>query len=156
MLIDSLKFALRHGLGEGDEIEKLRLENQELRRQLVFETSRSAEYFHLIERLEAQRNERWEMFLEQSGQHANAQAMLEDQILLLREILRNCVQQLNAFREEKGLEIVKKPADLADPPIGTAAEYRARMNALREVAAAIIEARKERESIQKRHDEKKF
>lgn len=155
MLIDSLKAVVRHGLGEGDELEQLRRENAELRRQIAFETSRSAEYFHLIERLEAQRNERWEMFLEQASQHANAQAMLEEQILMLRELFANCVQQLNAFREKNGLEPLKKPADLADPPIGTAADFRARMNALRDKAAALIEARKEREEIRNRHDEMK-
>jgi hypothetical protein len=153
MLTDTLKRVIRSGLGEGQEVDQLRLENANLRKQLERETMRSAEYFYLIERLEAQRNERWEMFLQQASEHANAQAMLEDQLMMTRQLLTNCATQLNAMRAKEGLEAVKKPAEFADPPIGTAADYRERMNILRDRAAALIDARKERSEISSRQDE---
>lgn len=155
MFREALKGVLRAGLGEGGELEQLRRENARLQDELRRETMRSAEYFHLIERIELQRNERWEMFLQQASEHCNAQAMLEDHLMMTRQLLTNCATQLNALRVKEGLEPVKKPAEFADPPIGSAAEYRERMKQLRESAAALIDARKERQELKDRYDEKK-
>ena len=147
MLTRALKSVLRETLGEGEDFTQVKRQNAELRRQLDFETRRSAEYFSLIERLEAQRDERWTMFLQQASEHCNAQFMLEDSLIFARDLFNSMLAQLNALREKQGLEPIRRALDLADPPVGTAAEYKARVTALREQADAIIDARKERASM---------
>lgn len=155
MIRAAIKTIAKNALGVQDDLAALRAENERLKKELAFETQRSAEYFHLIERIELQRNERWEMFLVQASEHANAQAMLEDNLMMTRELLRNAATQLNDLRTKAGLEPVKKPLDFADPPIGTASEYRERMKKLRESADALIDGKKERAEIEKKFDSSK-
>ena len=90
----------------------------------------NAEYFVVIERMEAERDEWKEMFFEQSRQHLAAQAMLSRQLGESRQQLRAAVQQLNFYRKCADHEPIKEPAGLDASPSAIPDGYKAKMDAL--------------------------
>lgn len=70
------------------------------------------EYFSVIERIEKERDDLWSMYRTQVAEHLNAQTMLLKERVKLRQQLGRAVGMLNKMRKEKGLDLVKKPADL--------------------------------------------
>lgn len=90
----------------------------------------NAEYFSVIERIEAERDEWKEMFFEQSRQHLAAQAMLSRQLGEARQQLRAAVQQLNVYRQCAEHEPVREPAGLDANPSEIPDGYKAKMDAL--------------------------
>jgi hypothetical protein len=95
--------------------------------ELAFYERRSREYFALIRKMEAQREE-WKLLYQRDSQgHQEAQAILQEHIINLRMQVVSLVRQLNAFRQEKGeppIDLTK--LDLRAPPVGIAEETAAR------------------------------
>jgi len=114
---------------------------------LKLEKQKSVQYFDLIERVIAQRDERWEMFLTHSTEHQYAQAALEETIIGLRQMLANAVKELNQYREKAGVTTITRPIDLLGVPIGTADEFSRHMKKLKESASATIDGKAERDRI---------
>jgi len=102
-----------------------RIEN--LAKELTFYKRRSVEYFALIRKMEAQREE-WKLLYQRDSQgHQEAQAILQEHIINLRMQVVSLVRQLNGFRQEKGeppIDLTK--LDLKAPPVGIAEETAAR------------------------------
>lgn len=130
----------------------------DLSSRLELEKKKSREFFDLIERVIAQRDERWEMFLTHSREHQYAQASLEETILGLRAMLSNAVKELNQYRSKAGVKTIDRPIDLLGLPIGTAEEFSRHMKELRESVSAPIDAVVERDRIVAEHviEEERF
>lgn len=112
----------------------------------------SSEYFHLIESMEHQREEWKVMFFQQSGEHLEAQAMLENTIIAMRHMVQNAITSLNDYRKKNGEPPVEQLGDLMSYPIGTSKNYEASMAALKANAPKDIDGLLERAAIQSRHE----
>lgn len=109
-----------------------------------FYRRRSEEYFALIERLEAQRNEWNAMWKRDSAGHQQAQAMLQEALIFARQQLRQVVSMVNQHRVANGLEVIDvSKLDVNAPPVGIA-EDTAAFNA-KELAAAPVDIDRETE-----------
>lgn len=114
---------------------------------LKLEKHKSAQYFDLIERVIAQRDERWDMFLAHSTEHQYAQASLEETIIGLRQMLGSAVKELNQYREQANVAIITRPIELLGAPVGTADEFSRFIKKLRESVSLPIDGMAERDRI---------
>jgi len=96
----------------------------------------SDEYFEVIERIERERDQWKDMFFTQSGEHQNAQAMLQKMLADSSSHLRSALKQLNLFRKGADLEPVAHPRMLDQLPLDLPEKYGERM---RELARAALE-----------------
>jgi len=98
-----------------------------LARELAFYKRRSAEYFALIQKMEAQREEWKSLYQRDSQGHQAAQATLQEHVVQLRMQLVGLVQTLNVHRKEKGEEPIDlRKLDVKAFPVGIAEETAAR------------------------------
>jgi hypothetical protein len=150
----------RLSVAETDELQNAREENRKLleeleqlleqmKEKLNVSERRSREYFGLIERVLAQRDQWHQMFNEHAAGHINAQAVLEGQILVLRQLLINAMKEVNDVRKEKGLEPLSKPLDLWAEPIGTAEVFKRWIEQKRAQVPQLIDGKAERDRIAK-------
>lgn len=97
----------------------------------AFETK--DKYGGLIERVIAQRDHRWQMFLRHSREHQNAQLVLERAVLETRLLLAKAVKVLNDDRKRHGEPLLELPELQGpdDPPVGTALRFKALMEELK-------------------------
>lgn len=111
------------------------------------------EYFGLIERMERQRDEWRELYHTQSRTHHNAQVLLEGYLTQAREWLQKAILIINQYRKEANQPLIQKPGDIeaSAPPIGTATEYEATINALTAAAEPLIDAKAARTEIDESH-----
>lgn len=92
-----------------------------------FYRRRSQEYFGLISRMEAQRNEWKSLYMRDSAGHQSAQALLQESLIADRQKLLSAIQTLNEYRKEKGEKPIDPRAlDPNLPPVGIAEETAAR------------------------------
>lgn len=107
------------------------------------------EYFHLIERLEKQREEWKEMYKVQSVEHQRGQALLEHALENTRLAARKLIATVNHYYIKDGRSPIKTPKDLEElaPPSGTADEYREQMKTLDSQVPEQIDAKAERDRI---------
>jgi len=107
---------------------------ESLTKELAFYKRRSQEYFSLIERMEAQREEWKALYRRDSQGHQSAQALLQESLIQARQQVGAMLQALNTLRKEAGQPLF----DLSkfDPkayPVGIAEETAERN--LRDAAA---------------------
>lgn len=105
------------------------------------------EYFKVIEGIEKERDIWKEWHLTASGEHAEAQSMLQNVCAQLGQQLGAAVRQLNVLRELAGLEKVKEPRQLSEIPTTVADDFRARVKARIDGMAPAIDGKAEREKI---------
>ncbi len=142
------------GLGESDAAPKAdSLESErddqieKLQREIAILKKNNLAYFELIERIEKQRDERWDMFLLHSSEHQNAQALLENALFQTRAMLKNAIEQLNVYLKNSGKKLIDRPNDLMGYPIGTAKEFGEKMEDLRKKMSPSIDGKRERSAI---------
>jgi hypothetical protein len=106
-----------------EETEKLKAAFERLDRELTFYKRRSSEYFALIQRLEAQREEWKGLYLRDSTGHQQAQAVLQEHVISLRQQLIGTFRLMNAQRAKNGEEPLDlSKIDLKAYPVGIADE----------------------------------
>lgn len=94
-----------------------------LTKELAFYKRRSREYFALIQKMEAQREEWKSLYQRDSQGHQSAQAVLQEHIVTLRTQVVGLIQMINAHRKEKGeqpIDLSKLVLDLHAYPVGIA------------------------------------
>lgn len=92
-------------------------------KELAFYKRRSQEYFALIQKMEAQREEWKSLYQRDSQGHQSAQAVLQEHIVTLRTQVVGLIQMLNGHRREKGeqpIDLSKLVLDLHAYPVGIA------------------------------------
>jgi hypothetical protein len=133
-----------------DRVSQLKAETTSLERRVEVSERRNAEYFDLIERICAQRDHRWRMFLDQSHGHLQAQALLEKSLSFTRQLLAKAVLQLNAMRREMRLPEVNSPEVLLGldaPPMGTAVKFEQAIEKIKQDMDEPIDGPVERDRI---------
>lgn len=123
------------------------VEVEQLREELQRQTRRSNEFFTLIERVCAQRDEWVDMFRRHAVEHQNAQGLLEAKLVVTRQMLARAVSIVNEYRTKNNEPLLQKTADLFEHPVGTAKEFMAAMERLRSEASPIIDGPLERDRI---------
>jgi len=107
-----------HGLGQYavSELEVMRADRDRQKR-------RADELFAVIEKIEKERDLRWNMFLEHSREHHQAQVLLETALTNTRVMAAKAIQMVNGYRIKEGQQPLKNQIDLEAAPIGTAAKF---------------------------------
>lgn len=119
----------------------------ELRSRLNMFERINREYFAVIEQMEKERDQWKEMFFTQSGEHQNAQAMLQKMLLDCSGNLRAALNQLNFFRKAAELEPVKEPKMLASIPTDVPEQYGKRIKELADSAMPQTDGKARRAEI---------
>lgn len=130
-------------------LEEAERRNLRLETELAKATRHKDEYFVVIEKMERQRDEWRELYHTQSRTHHNAQVLLESHLMQTRDWLGKVIKVANVYRKERNEPQILKPADLEalSPPIGTAAEFKATIEALTAGAEPLLDAKLEREKV---------
>jgi hypothetical protein len=92
-------------------------------KELAFYKRRSQEYFALIRKMEAQREEWKSLYQRDSQGHQSAQAVLQEHIVTLRTQVVGLISMINAHRKEKNeppFDLSKLVLDLHAFPVGIA------------------------------------
>lgn len=100
----------------------------------------AGEYFDMVRKFEAQRDEWRAMFHQQAREHHAAQVSLQDDLARMQRIARAVVQVLNGARTEKGLPPLTTIAELESTLPDLAAVYERRMNEIDNAAEPILDA----------------
>lgn len=102
-----------------------------LQQEIEFYMRRSQEYFALIAKMEAQREEWRLLYRNDSLGHQNAQTLLQEALVTSRTQLYRAIQMINAFRAEKNLapiaDEVTLERELRAFPVGVAEETAKRL-----------------------------
>lgn len=151
-LKSAMKSRLKQILGESDELADLRMVLEKTEARLVLKERQADDYFKLIERIEAQRDEWKSNWYEHSAEHQEAQSLLQQALFTSRHMLERVVGELNKYREKEGKEPICKPGDIASDPIGLAERYAASMKEIEKRTSATIDGKSERDRISRRLD----
>jgi hypothetical protein len=90
---------------------------------------KAKEYFALIRTMEDQKNRYKVFWLEQAREHAVTQGLYERTIVEVRRVASRAIAIANHYMEKEGKPKIVHPRELAGPPEGIAAEYRAKIEA---------------------------
>jgi ABC-type multidrug transport system fused ATPase/permease subunit len=114
-------------------------------------TRQRDEYFHVIERIEQERNQWVEMWRIQAAEHQTAQAILGQQLGQTRQVAARAINMLNELRKKHDLEPIAGPDNLLPydgEPVFEAQKYAYRMMSLRDELGAPIDALADRSAIE--------
>ena len=141
-----------HGnvIARGATVEQEYLQQFATEDELTMLRRKCADYFRIIESIERERNDWIEMWRVQSGEHLTAQAMLERHLAATRQTAARAIIMLNKMRKEKELAPIENPDGLQPydgEPVGLAEAYAKRMLALREELGKPINAKAERDAV---------
>jgi hypothetical protein len=127
----------------------------DLRRELDRQLKIKADYWDVIERLEAQRDQWQRMYNESCSRHLGAQTLLEAALVQARDRLGKAIAWLNEYREKAGEHspLVPPPEHL-DPrgaPLGEADRYVAFLQSLDARAPHPLDGKAERAAVAAKH-----
>jgi len=144
------KFSEDNKLREVNSFEK---SVKEIEKELLRLKKANTQYFNLIERVLAQRDEWKNLYLLHVREHQNAQELYEKEIVKLRKMLQNCLKIANHERKVNGGPEITKPSDLdglLDLPVGMMEEYAKRIAHARSLLGNEIDGAAERDEIASR------
>ena len=126
---------------------------KEIEKELLRLKTANTQYFNLIDRVLAQRDEWKSLYMLHVREHQNAQELYEKEIMKLRKMLGNCIKIANHERKVNGGPEITKPSDLGDLtdiPVGTMEAYAIKIAHARSLLSNEIDGVAERDEIASR------